>query len=250
VVDQWQAALIVAPWLYQDGPVVGERGWAREEFDLGYVFWRLAPRDDPDGGTDRVVVDRVNGEPHHYAPAPVPEVLQRYRRYRAAVPAAPLTWDPVVRARHDRRRAPVPVDVACLTLPGGTVRRARGMKGDGEPNLHPLVRELLDTLPAGRASRGSDRCAEVAVISDWLHVQDARRAAAGGPPLTAPAVRSEVLRDAVLVTHAIREPAQAMREFAATMLGYDGPPPGHTVPPCASCRALMEHFGVRAGERR
>jgi hypothetical protein len=88
---------------------------------------------------------------------------------------------------------------------------------------------VLDGLPTRLRDRGGDRCSEVAVLSDLLHAEDARRWAVGAPPLTVEAVRTELLRGAQLVTYAVREP--------------DHPLAGEPVPPCVSCQSLLRAFG-------
>jgi hypothetical protein len=103
------------------------------------------------------------------------------------------------------------------------------MKGEGVPTPHPIVRDFLAGLPVELRERGHDRCAELAAISDTLYAEDARREAAGEPPLTVEAVRTDLLRGADLVTYRISEP--------------DDPLGGQPVPPCLSCQALLRHCG-------
>src|SRR5205814_126700 len=160
---------------------------------------------------------------------PPENVAELYRQYRADHPVAPLTWDPLAQARHDRVRTQFPSRVTHLTLADGRVRIAASMKGDGVPNPHPIVREFLDALPVPLRERGHQRCAEVAAISDELYAEDARRAATGGDPLTAPAVRDDFLAGADVVTYLVREPGD--------------PAGGQPAPPCRSCYALLRHCG-------
>lgn len=230
MIDQWEAQLIAAPWVSQDKPVGAMRTFGMREFDLGYVFWRVLPLGAAeDVGSGRAVVDRVNGELTHWPSAPVDTVVEMYQRYRAGTPVAPLTWDPVAQARHDRRRAGFPAQVTHLRLADGRLRIARSMTGDGTPNPHPIVRDFLAGLPPELRERGHDRCAELAAISDALYAEDARREAAGQPALTVDAVRTELLRGADLVTYRIREP--------------EDPLGGLPAPPCLSCQALLRHCG-------
>lgn len=230
MIDEWEARLIAASWVDQDKPVGARRELGVQDFDLGYVVWRVLPLGSAeDVGAGRAVVDRENGELTYWPSAPVESVIELYREYRREHPVAPLTWDPVAAARHDRLRAPYPRNVTHLTLSDGSLRRGFSMKGDGEPNPHILVREVLDGLPTGLRDRGGDRCSEVAVLSDLLHAEDARRWAVGILPLTVESVRGELLRGADLVTYAVREP--------------DHPLAGEPVPPCGSCQSLLRTFG-------
>ncbi len=230
MIDQWEAQLIAAPWVNQDKPVGATRTFGVREFDLGYVFWRVLPLGTAeDVGSGRAVVDRVNGELTHWPSAPVDTVIDMYQRYRAATPVAPLTWSPVAQARHDRVRAGFPSHVTHLRLADGRLRVARSMTGDGTPTPHPIVRDFLAGLPAELRERGHDRCAELAAISDTLYAEDARREAAGEPPVTVGTVRDELLRGADLVTYRVREPADPLG--------------GQPVPPCLSCQALLRHCG-------
>jgi hypothetical protein len=221
VIDQWEARLIAAPWVNQDKPVGAARTSGMLEFDLGYVFWRISPPGESvDVGSGRAVVDRQNGELTYWPSVPAEDVAEQYRAYRTEIPVAPLTWDPVVRVRHDRIRAPYPQNVTHLRLADGRLRVGHSMKGDGTPNLHPLVAAFLTELPVAYRERGNDRCSEVAALSDTLH-------AAGA--VSVQEVRTGVLRGADLVTYRIREPGD--------------PAGGQPAAPCVSCLALLRHFG-------
>jgi hypothetical protein len=230
MIDQWEAELIASSWLYQDKPVGVALEPGVHEFDLGFVFWRQLPLGEAvDIGSGRIVVDRDNGELTYWPSVPPTEVAEQYRAFRREVPVAPLTWDPVVRAEHDRLRASFPENVTHLRLADGRLRMSRSMKGSGTPNLHPLVREFLAELPVPYRERGNDRCSEVAALSDALHAEDARRAANGEAPTTLAEARGDLLRGADLVTYRVREPGD--------------PTGGQPAPPCVSCRALLGHLG-------
>jgi hypothetical protein len=230
VVDRWEAELIAAPWVNQDVSVGVARDYEVHDFDLGYVFSRVLPMGmAEDVGSGRIVIDKENGELTYWPSSPIPEVVEQYRAFRMETPAAPLSWDPVVRARHDRIRASFPVDVTHLGLRRGRMRMAQTMKGDGIPNLHRLVREFLDDLPVRYRERGNDRCAEVAALSDALHAEDARRALSGEPPITLDDARTGLLSGADLVTYRVREPGD--------------PTGGQPTSPCVSCQALLLHLG-------
>jgi hypothetical protein len=230
MVDEWEAQLIAAAWVHQDKPVGAARTVGMHEFELGYVFWRVLPLGlAEDVGSGRAIVDRGTGELTYWPSAPVPTVVELYRAHRAEYPAAPLTWDPVAQARHDRLRVSYPAHVTQLRLADGRLRIGHSMKGDGIPRPHAIVREFLDRLPVELRERGHDRCAEVAAISDTLYAEDARRGAAGEPPVSLTEVRDQLLRGADLVTYRIREP--------------DDPLGGQPTPPCLSCQALLRHCG-------
>jgi hypothetical protein len=230
VIGEWEARLVAAAWLNQDKPVGAQRAFGQYEFDLGYVFWRVLPLGDPqDVGSGRTVVDRENGELTYWPSVPAETVADLYRDFRREHPVAPLTWDPVVQARHDRVRAPYPSRVTHLRLAGGRLRVGHTMKGDGTPRPHPIVADFLAQLPVPVRERGYDRCAEVAALSDALYAEDAERAARGRPAATLDEVRDQVLRGADLVSYRIREP--------------DDPLGGQPVAPCLSCQALLRHCG-------
>ncbi|MDQ7907793.1 YwqJ-related putative deaminase [Phytohabitans sp. ZYX-F-186] len=230
VLGEWEAKLIAAPWAYQDKPVGAERSLGMREFDLGYVFWREFPQGDAAGiGAGQIVVDKATGELTYWPSVPPDTVALMYQDYRREAPAAPLTWDPVARAEYDRLRATFPENVTHLRLADGRLRRGRSMKGAGSPNLHPLVAAFLTSASPAYRERGGDRCAEVAAISDALHAEDARRAAAGQPPVGIDEARAELLRGAEVVTYRVREPGD--------------PTGGQPSPPCVSCMALLRHFG-------
>lgn len=230
MIGEWEAKLIAAPWVYQDKPVGVTRAFGMHEFDLGYVFWRELPPGDPAAlGAGQIVVDKQNGELTYWPSVQPQAVAEQYRQYRREAPVAPLTWDPVVQAEHDRLRATFPENVTHLRLADGRLRRGRSMKGRGTPNLHPLVAAFLADLPVAYRERGNDRCSEVAALSDALHAEDARRATAGQPPISLDEARTELLRGADVVTYRVREPGD--------------PTGGQTAPPCVSCLALLRHFG-------
>jgi hypothetical protein len=216
VIDEWEAQLIAAPWLNQDKPVGARRAFGQHEFDLGYVFWRVLPLGDAeDVGSARTVVDKSNGEQTYWPSVPVTTVVEMYREYRQEHPLAPLTWDPVAQARHDRGHAGYPSRVTHLRLAAGLQRIARSMKGDATPNPHPTVREFLDQLPVELRERGYDRCSEVAAVSDALYA-------------------SQDLRGADIVTYRVSEPGDPLS--------------GQPVPPCLSCQALLRHLGFALQE--
>lgn len=164
------------------------------------------------------------------SPAPAPPADPRVG-WTAAAPA-----DPAPTPRH-RRDGILPAVAAALSVRGETLT-STGNKGDREPVPHPLVQEFLDTLIAEARERHTGRCAETVLLSRFLtateDARNAKRAArrpAGKPrPLTHSEAR-KALKHAKITARHIRE---------------DGDPlHGAYAPPCASCEALLAHFGVR-----
>jgi hypothetical protein len=117
--------------------------------------------------------------------------------------------------------------VAGALLTGGAVHSHTSVKGDVEPRLHPLVEKFIDDLPTEQRERFAGRCAEVVLISDQLYAAESGRAAG----LTAGEARA-VLWGARITATRIREPGD--------------PDHGTYQPPCRSCAALLEWFGVEA----
>ncbi len=225
-----EAELIADRWVNSGGS--GERRWTAEihEFDLGYVVWRAVPPGHPgEIGAPRGIIDRATGEMSMWPSLPIEMVISMYQERAATAASVPHTWDPERQARRDLRRTEFPCNITHLTLADGTLLRARSMRGDGEPDLHRLVREFFASVPANLLERGYDRHAEVAAMSDALHAEDARRAAAGRPPVTLDEARTQVLRGAGVVTYRIREP--------------DDPQAGASGPPSLSSLQLLQHLG-------
>lgn len=140
---------------------------------------------------------------------------------------------PVLRHRRD---GILPAVGAALSVRGETLT-CTGSKSDEPPELHPLVRDFLASLDAGRRERHTGRCAETVLVSRFLTSAEAARAGkragkrAGRKPYTEGDAR-KALKHAKLTARHIRE---------------DGDPRhGSYAPPCRSCTALLGHFGVRA----
>ncbi|SCL21601.1 YwqJ-like deaminase [Micromonospora nigra] len=109
-------------------------------------------------------------------------------------------------------------------LVDGTVHTHTSIRGDIAPDLHPVIRRFLHELPADQRERFAGWCAETVLLSDRLHAAEA-----DGPPLTATRARALLWGAKVRVTR-IRE---------------DGDPRhGEVQPPCRSCAALLDWFGV------
>ncbi|MGA8114302.1 MAG: YwqJ-related putative deaminase [Actinocatenispora sp.] len=225
-----EAERIATQWV--NAGEVGGRTWTAEihEFDLGYVVWRATPPGEvPEIGAPRGIIDRETGETSMWPSLPVESVVAMYREQQATAVRPPRTWDPAEQARRDLHRTQFPCNITHLTFADGRLLRARSMRGDGTPDLHPLVRDYFASRPPNTLERGYDRHAEVAAMSDALHEEDARRSAAGQPPVTLEETRSGLLRGADVVTYRLREP--------------DDPQAGQAGPPSLSSFGLLRHLG-------
>ncbi|MER7662551.1 MULTISPECIES: YwqJ-related putative deaminase [unclassified Streptomyces] len=146
-----------------------------------------------------------------------------------------LSWSSTETARppalNHRRDGILPAVAAALWVRGETLTSTAG-KGDQPPVLHPLVQDFLDTLTSGQRERFTGRCPEAILLSRHLTAAENQRSKrAQRRPLThSEAKRS--LKQAKLTARRIRE---------------DGDPlHGSYAPPCRSCTAMLDHFGVRA----
>jgi hypothetical protein len=226
-----EADQIAEKWVAESASTVPLTAAVRE-FDLGYVVWAQPPADYPPlFGAGRGIIDRETGELSVWPSLPIDMVIDQFREKRSERPPAPRTWDPADQARRDLRRVVTPATVSRLTLSDRVVS-ARSVKGDSPPDLHPLVRSYLDEqLPVEFRERGNDRCSEAAAFSDALHAEDARRAAAGEPPISLEQARDQLFAGAGLVTYRVREPGD--------------PVGGESAPPCLSCALLSRHLGFQ-----
>ncbi|MFF8958942.1 YwqJ-related putative deaminase [Streptomyces sp. NPDC014894] len=130
-----------------------------------------------------------------------------------------------------RRDGILPAVAAALSVRGETLKSTAG-KGDRAPVLHPLVQDFLDTLGSGQRERFTGRCPEAILLSRHLTTAEGNRSkrARRRPLSHSEAKRS--LKQAKLTARRIRE---------------DGDPlHGSYAPPCRSCTAMLDHFGVRA----
>ncbi|MER6913158.1 YwqJ-related putative deaminase [Streptomyces sp. NPDC000594] len=130
-----------------------------------------------------------------------------------------------------RRDGILPAVAAALSIRGETLKSTAG-KGDRAPVLHPLVSDFLDALPTGQRERFTGRCAEAILLSRHLTAaEELRSKRARRRPLSHSEAK-RALRGARLTARRIRE---------------DGDPlHGRYAPPCRSCTAMLDHFGVRA----
>ncbi|MFF3325391.1 YwqJ-related putative deaminase [Streptomyces sp. NPDC002889] len=128
-----------------------------------------------------------------------------------------------------RRDGILPAVAAALSVRGQTLTCTAG-KGDHPPALHPLVQDFLDTLTSGQRERFTGRCPEAILLSRHLAAAETQRSKrAQRKPLTHGEAR-RAFKQAKLTTRRIRE---------------DGDPlHGSYAPPCRSCTAMLDHFGV------
>ncbi|MFC4466971.1 YwqJ-related putative deaminase [Streptomyces xiangluensis] len=140
------------------------------------------------------------------------------------------TERPHAPALRHRRDGILPTVAAALSVRGATLT-GTAARGDQLPELHPLVRDFLDTLTSAQRDRFTGRCAEAILISRHLGAADtARSKRAARKPMTNGEARKS-LKNAKLTARYIREDGDPLHgSFAA---------------PCRSCTALSAHFGVR-----
>lgn len=219
MIDRHEAERIAREWARQETHRIGQECAATlDEFDAGYVLqWKgpIGRRALPDDGVV-TVIDKETGVLTSWPGLPAPLVRRVYQEDRVG-------W----RTNGAARRR-LPAAAARLTVQHEQ-HVAYGARGDVALRHHPLLREHLDSLPAGYLVRGGERHAELIVVSDTLHEYDRRLAAAGQPPLTYESAR-ELLSNAHLEVFRVREP--------------EDPAGGIAERPCDSCVSVLVHFGV------
>ncbi|MEV4640255.1 SUKH-3 domain-containing protein [Actinoplanes sp. NPDC049548] len=215
-------------------------GWARSEserrgyectpmvseFDLGFVVWTKQPPTVlpiPGDGV-RTVIDRETGALSTFPGVPVAVVAELYRRQQPEVAARRRTVDPEVELRRNARRRPSPTTAAHLTV-DGRLFIARGAKGDQRIDHHPLVARQLAAMDPGSRVRGTERHAELIVLSDVLHEADRGREV----PLTLDEARAW-LRGADFEAYLIREKGDPLA--------------GTQARPCESCLVTLVDFAL------
>ncbi|MBA0049398.1 hypothetical protein E0L36_00240 [Streptomyces sp. AJS327] len=169
--------------------------------------------------------------------APPPSTARRDPRLTwTTADTAGTTPTPVLRRRRD---GILPAIAAALSVRGETYT-CTASRGDQPPTLHPLVQDFLDGLDAGTRERQTGRCPEALLLSRCLTTLEnarppkrgQRRGSARRPRRLGLNEARRALKQAKLTTRRIRE---------------DGDPlHGSYAPPCRSCTALLDHFGVRA----
>jgi hypothetical protein len=230
VITREEAERIATKWVSDSAPDGVTLTALVNEFDLGYVVsTRPAPGSAPLFGSGRGIIDKETGEFSVWPSLPVESVIARYRAQQAERPPTQWTWHPAAQARWDLEHVATPSTVTHLRFQDRRLT-ARSVKGDEPPNHHRLVTEFFQNdLPVEYRERGYDRCSEAAAISDALHAEDARRQAAGEPPVTIAEARTAIFGGVEIVTYRVREPAD--------------PVAGASAPPCVSCAMLTRHFG-------
>lgn len=124
--------------------------------------------------------------------------------------------------------------VAAALFIGKKVRTRAGAKGDAAPAPHPLIREFLAQLPADQRERWNGRCPEVELLTEHLlEAEESRKGRAAKKPFALADAR-RALKGARVTLRRIREEGD--------------PEHGGYQPPCRSCAALLEHFGVSVTE--
>ncbi|HZG01953.1 MAG TPA: YwqJ-related putative deaminase [Streptomyces sp.] len=118
--------------------------------------------------------------------------------------------------------------VAASLLVQGTVVSQTNLTGEGEPDLHPAVREFFDALPAELREPFIGYCAESALISDQLWRLDQERG--DGRTTTLDEARPHFEGSAIM-SRKIRE--------------HGDPEHGKPAPVCRSCTALLERLSVQ-----
>lgn len=115
---------------------------------------------------------------------------------------------------------------ASSLLVQGQVFSHTNLTGDGEPNLHPAVREFFDRLPVENREPFLGYCAESALVSDQLWGLDA------GSPGT-----SLSLADAAPYFVGSAMVSKKVRE-------HGDPEHGQSTAPCSACRKLLTELGI------
>ncbi|MFJ1755321.1 YwqJ-related putative deaminase [Kitasatospora sp. NPDC088134] len=118
--------------------------------------------------------------------------------------------------------------VASSLLANGTVTSHTSLSGGEGPELHPLVRDFLATLPPSRREPFVGLCAESLLVSDRLWQFESEQG--GGATVTFEAVKP-LFAGSAIISRLVRDPGD--------------PDHGRSVPPCRSCAALAERLGIR-----
>ncbi|WP_236718584.1 SUKH-3 domain-containing protein [Actinoplanes sp. TFC3] len=196
------------------------------EFDIGYVVWtREPPAVIPiPGDGARTVIDRETGALSTFPGVPPGLVAQMYRESRPNIAAQRRTVDPGVELRRNAHRRPAPNTAAHITV-DGRLYIARGAKGDQEIDHHRLVAAHLHNLEPGSTVRGTERHAELIVLSDALHEADRQRE----NPMTLDEARAWLRTG----------------QFEAFLVREKGDPlAGTEARPCESCIAILVDFAL------
>ncbi|GCD37591.1 hypothetical protein OEIGOIKO_05390 [Streptomyces chrestomyceticus JCM 4735] len=115
---------------------------------------------------------------------------------------------------------------ASSLLVQGKVFSHTNLTGDGEPNLHPAVRDFFDHLPVEDREPFLGYCAESALVSDQLWGLDAGNP---GAPLTL-ADAAPHFAGSAMVSKKVRE--------------HGDPEHGQSTAPCSACGKLLSELGI------
>ncbi|NYI05994.1 YwqJ-related putative deaminase [Allostreptomyces psammosilenae] len=134
-----------------------------------------------------------------------------------------------------RPTRPVPRDsilptVAAALQVKGTTLTCAATKRPGPPGLHPLVLRFLDALPVHQRERHLGECPEAVLLSQAISAAESGRRRRPGRRSFGESEARKALRGARLTISRIREEGD--------------PQHGTFQPPCRSCAALLDHFGV------
>ncbi|CAM5646443.1 MULTISPECIES: YwqJ-related putative deaminase [Streptomyces] len=116
---------------------------------------------------------------------------------------------------------------ASSLLVQGKIYSHTNLSGDGEPNLHPAVRDFFAHLPVEAREPFLGYCAESALVSDQLWGLDTER------PGREPVSLDEAL------------PHFAGAAMVSKMIREEGDPDhGQSTTPCAACQALLDRLNI------
>ncbi|MYW05671.1 SUKH-3 domain-containing protein [Streptomyces sp. SID3343] len=145
---------------------------------------------------------------------------------------ADTTADTTAGAEQESERDDVSPDFLPATsgalVVGDTVFAHTSIKGDGEPDLHPVIRDFFDALPTHLREPYIGRCAETVLVSDalWQMQQEW-----GGERMDDDWARESFRANAGAVT------VTRIREAG-------DPTHGTFQPPCRACAAMLEYVGI------
>ncbi|MCX4984180.1 YwqJ-related putative deaminase [Streptomyces sp. NBC_00572] len=120
----------------------------------------------------------------------------------------------------------IPGTAASLLI-HGTITSHTNLTGDGEPHLHPAVREFFDGLPPALRVSFVGYCAESALVSDELFGLDRQR---GDDRTVTLDEAASHFAGAALVARKIRP--------------HGDPEHGTEADVCRSCAALLDRLGI------
>ncbi|MFD0338403.1 YwqJ-related putative deaminase [Streptomyces sp. NPDC127117] len=117
--------------------------------------------------------------------------------------------------------------VASSLLIGGQVVSHTSLVGEGTADLHPALRQFVETLPADAQKPFTGHCAESALVSDQLWALDSAR---GDGRTTTLDEAAPHFAGSAIISRMIR--------------GQGHPDHGRATEPCEVCRLLLRKLGV------